>query len=209
MHDALLTANLGNQEFTALDLETTGLSPIESDIIEIAAIRFNREKILGTYQTLVKPIKNLFNQAVGVNGITQEMLKTGEELKPSLEVLIRFLEDSILVIQNSEFDLSFLVEKTKDSNIKFPTLPVFCTVQMTRKYFPNLEKYNLTSLRRQFNISKMDAEPSQRMNFHEALDDSYAAMKVFLECMKMKGNWEKRFEEVVFHNKNLKFTSDY
>ena len=66
---------LQNMEFTALDIETSGLSPTENEILEIAAIRFDRDRILNTYNFLVKPIKPLQFGAQLVNGITSKMLE--------------------------------------------------------------------------------------------------------------------------------------
>ena len=40
--------------YISLDLETTGLVPDKDDIIEIAAVKFDDEKIYEKYQTLVK-----------------------------------------------------------------------------------------------------------------------------------------------------------
>ena len=55
----------------ALDIETSGLNPNENEILEIAAIRFDQNKILNTYNVLVKPIKPLNLTAQSVNGITK------------------------------------------------------------------------------------------------------------------------------------------
>ena len=41
--------------FTVIDTETTGLSSIESRIVEVAAIKFSKDGILDKFSTLVNP----------------------------------------------------------------------------------------------------------------------------------------------------------
>lgn len=199
---------LKNIEFTALDIETSGLNPNENEILEIAAIRFDQNKILNTYNVLVKPIKPLNLTAQSVNGITAKMLENARGLDTILPEFLKFIEDSALVIQNSEFDLSFILLESRKRGIRFPTLPVFCTLNLTRKIFPALAKYNLVALRNQFKIEKMNSQ-SDRHSFHEALDDSFAAMKVFIHCMDKMNYWAETVEKANYHAKGFKYTIDY
>ena len=199
---------LQNLEFTALDLETSGLDPNESEILEIAAIRFDRDKILSTYNFLVKPNKPLQLSAQIVNGITPKMLENARTLDSILPEFLRFIEGSALVIQNSEFDLSFLFPEAKKRRLAIPTLPVFCTLNLTRKFFPELKKHNLVALRDFFKIEKMNTT-SIRHSFHEALDDSFAAMKVFIQCIDKIDGWKQGVEKANYHAKGYSLTTDY
>lgn len=199
---------LQNVEFTALDIETSGLNPNENEILEIAAIRFDRDKILNTYNFLVKPTKPLQMNAQLINGITPKMLENARFLDDVLPDFLNFIKDTALVIQNSEFDLSFLLLEAQKRQLSFPTLPVFCTLNLTRKFFPGLQRYNLNSLREFFQIEKMNTT-SSRHSFHEALDDSFAAMKVFIHCIDKTNGWSESIEKINFHAKGYKVTSDY
>jgi DNA polymerase III epsilon subunit-like protein len=68
--------------FIALDLETTGLNPIDDTIIEIAAIRFNIEleggdfvmKNLEERSMLINPGRQLEQEVTMITGISNEML---------------------------------------------------------------------------------------------------------------------------------------
>ena len=199
---------LQNMEFTALDIETSGLNPNENEILEIAAIRFDRDKILNTYNFLVKPLKPLQQNAQIVNGITPKMLENARSLNDILPEFFKFISDSALVIQNSEFDLSFILPEAKKRGIHIPTLPVFCTLNLSRKLFPELKKFNLVALRDFFKIEKMNTENS-RHSFHEALDDSFAAMKVFINCVDKMNHWSETVDKSVYHAKGYKTTTDY
>ena len=195
-------------EFTALDIETSGLDPNENEVLEIAAIRFDRDKILNTYNFLVKPNKPLQLNAQNVNGITLKMLENAKSLDEVLPEFFRFIEGSALVIQNSEFDLSFLLPEAKKRQLSIPTLPVFCTLNMTRKFFPELKKHSLVALRDYFKIEKMNTT-SSRHSFHEALDDSFAAMKVFIHCIDKINGWELDMQKTNYHAKGYRMTIDY
>lgn len=87
---------LQNMEFTALDIETSGLNPNENEILEIAAIRFDRDKILNTYNFLVKPLKPLQQNAQIVNGITPKMLENARSLNDILPEFLNLLVTLLL-----------------------------------------------------------------------------------------------------------------
>lgn len=205
----MLKLKLSQCEFCAIDLETTGLDPNQNEILEIAAIRFNKEGILKTFNHIIKPTKPIFegNEALKVNGITLEMLENGKNLDEILPVFEDFIADSCLVIQNAEFDLGFLHFQFKQRQKSLPTLPVFCTLNLSRKFFPNFKKFGLAKLRQEFKINKFDTS-TNRQNFHEALDDSYACMKVFFEIINLI-KWNSTVEKSIYHSKLFKTTDDY
>ncbi len=209
MNENLFETPLSQLEFTSLDLETTGLSPGVAEIVEIAAIRFHKNGSISNFNELVKPSKGLNPEATKVNGITEEMLINARPIDEVLADFIRFIDSSVLVIQNANFDLSFLIYESKIRRISFPTLPVFCTVQMSRKYFPDLKKYNLVSLRETFGIGKMMTRNENTSKIHEALDDSYAAMEVFKKLLDSMNGWDKKFRDIAHHEKNQVSTVDF
>jgi DNA polymerase III epsilon subunit family exonuclease len=205
----LLSMPLSKVEFTALDLETTGLYPGSSEILELSALRFNKESILSEFLSFSKPEKSIDAGATKINGITEEMVKNAPPLSAILGDFISFLNSSILVIQNSSFDLSFLLYEAKRLGIEFPNLPIFCTVQLSRKVFPRSPKHNLMALREYLQIPRMRSRTTEPSTIHEALDDSFAAMEVFKKCVEKKNGWDQPFSQVVHHEKGWKMIQDY
>lgn len=199
--------NLDQYEFTAIDIETTGLLPENDEVLEIAGIRFNKEKILGEFHIFISPKKGLKKQAQSVNGITEKMLANAPPIEEGIKEFLTFIENSVLVIQNAEFDLSFLLYQCKKNGLMFPTLPVICTLNMTRILFPKFEKHGLAALRKKFKIGNI--KDQSRNEFHQALDDSYAAMQVFINCVQTANLWDKDINKLNYHPKGYKFTSDY
>ena len=51
--------NIKNNNFVAIDVETTGLSPVYNELIEISAIKYNKAKKQDVFSTLIKPKKEI------------------------------------------------------------------------------------------------------------------------------------------------------
>ncbi len=56
-----------NNIFVAIDVETTGLSPINNELIEISAIKYEGSKKIDTFSTLIKPKKVIPNEITRFN----------------------------------------------------------------------------------------------------------------------------------------------
>jgi DNA polymerase III epsilon subunit family exonuclease len=200
---------LQEMEFVALDLETTGLTPGKDEIVEIAGVRFNQNKVLGEFNELIKPLNPISAEASNINGILNSDLVNARSISEVFPEFLNFIQSSVLVIHNAKFDLSFLIHQGNIQKLNIPLLPVFCTLQMTRKLFPAFKKYNLVALRERFQIEKKWYRTDKGESFHEALDDCYATMQVMKRCLNLGKNWIKTFPEVVHHEKGLKYTNDY
>ena len=46
-------------KFVAVDVETTGLSPLYNELIEVSAIKYEGAKKIDTFSTLIKPKKEI------------------------------------------------------------------------------------------------------------------------------------------------------
>jgi DNA polymerase-3 subunit epsilon len=135
------------EQFVVLDLETTGLDPIKHEIIEIGAIKVNRDSDNHTtFQALIKPSKKVPKKITQITGITQEMLDAdGEELGTNLKQLVDFIGDLRLVMFNADFDMGFLNEASKEHGITIRN-PVSCALKMARRAWPDLRSYKLADI---------------------------------------------------------------
>jgi DNA polymerase III subunit alpha, Gram-positive type len=202
-------ATLSDLIFTAIDIETTGLDAKKSEILEIAAVQFNREKVLRTFNQLIKPEQAIPAEATKVNGIRIEDVALAPSLRPVMLQLLDFLNGTVLVAHNADFDIPFLIYHARVLGLPFPTLPVYCTLQLSRKYFPLATKHNLNYLREFFKIPHSKQRSLASANFHEALDDSHATMLVFLEVANQRQLWTSTTKNSVYHQKGYKTTEDY
>lgn len=167
-----------NAGYVVFDLETTGLSPYKDDIIEIGAVKVNKEgRIVDSFTTLVKPSQPVSDFIQNLTGISNEMLEEAPSIYVALPRFAIFAGDAILVGHNVTFDIAFIQQKAKiykDMNFINPYID---TLSLTRKKYPNLKSYKLQDLIKEFNLKTFAA--------HRALADVVATQQLY-ERLKSK-----------------------
>ena len=63
------------ENYVALDLETTGLSPKNDRILEIGAVKIEEGRETGRIATLIDPQMKIPERITALTGISQEMVK--------------------------------------------------------------------------------------------------------------------------------------
>ena len=61
-------------DYTVIDIETTGLSFKNDEIIEISALKIRNNSISGEFSSLIKPETSISERISLITGITPEML---------------------------------------------------------------------------------------------------------------------------------------
>lgn len=160
------------EEFIVFDLETTGLSPHDCEIIEIGAIKVNRdsgEHI--TFQALVKPSILIPSKITHITGITQKMInKDGEDIKAVIPEFLDFIGDLRLVAYNARFDMGFINAAIAKQGLKIKN-PHSCALKMARRAWPDLESYKLVDVAERGGLSAKGN--------HRALKDAELTMTVY------------------------------
>ena len=161
------------ERFVVFDLETTGLDAEKHEIIEIAAIRVNRDSTHHeTIQSLVKPTKKVPKKIVELTGITQEMLdRDGDAIDEALRGFVVFVGDLRLVSFNAEFDMAFLNAATARCGMTPFSNPVSCALKMARRAWPGRKSYRLADIAKDGNLDSKDT--------HRALADCQRALTVY------------------------------
>ena len=135
-----------------LDIETTGLEPEYSEIIEIAALSIEKGNIEGVFNSLINIQKPLPPEIVKLTGITPEMLLDGEDKASALQKLLDFIKDTPLIAHNTEFDIPFLNHHLQNTlGVCLPNQSI-CTLKLSRKLLPSLSSHKLQKLAEHFNI---------------------------------------------------------
>lgn len=116
---------LGN--FVVIDVETTGLSPVKNEIIEVAAIKFQSWIPEDSFSTLIKPLKKFPDEIADINHITYDMLSNSPFFYQIISSLNDFIGSSNLIGHNLMFDLKFLYKNGYDF------------LSTKRKYYDTLE----------------------------------------------------------------------
>ena len=89
-----------------IDLETTALTPERGEIIRLYARVLNAP--YSTFSQLVKPKRTLSKLIQQITEITNEMLRDAPSIEAVMPEFLDFLDGSIVVSNNSTFELGFL-----------------------------------------------------------------------------------------------------
>lgn len=171
--------------FVALDIETTGGYPIGSEICEIGAVRWERGRVVDTFQTLIKPYEKMSDFIVGIHGITNEMVEGAPRASDVIADFYNFLKGAVHIAHHAPFDLGFLAYEFEKENLPLPVEPVLCTSLLSQSVFKEAPNHRLQTL---INFLKLPKELA-----HRALEDAHGALRVFLKIAEKIGE-EKTVE---------------
>jgi len=188
--------DMGKHEYVVFDLETTGLSPLNDQIIEFGAVKIKEGQVIDTFSTLVNPQRPISSIITEITGITNEMLKDKSTIEEILPKFLRFLEGSILVAHNANFDYRFLKQQVK----------VVLNQDLNRAYVDTLSlSRSLLSIKSNSLDKVVKALNLEEFNHHRALDDADITAKVFLSLMEIA---EKRGKKTLCDLDSLKSEMD-
>ena len=140
------------EDYTIVDIETTGLSPANNEIIELSAIKIRNNNIVEKFSTLVKPSSKINSFITGLTGITNDMVKNAPSINNVLEEFLKFVSNDCIIGHNINFDLRFIkhnLQKHLNTDLENTSID---TVKVARKFCPKLSSYKLSNLATHFNI---------------------------------------------------------
>lgn len=148
--------------FVIVDLETTGLSPINSEIIEIGAIKVVNNEVVDTMDVFVRPSRPLSPFTTRLTGITNEMVDEGLSIKQALKVFEEFSDGMRLMAHNAKFDMGFLDTYMRKNLGKAAPTNTLDTLSMSRAIVKDVPNHKLGTLATHFNIDYSGAHRSLR-----------------------------------------------
>ena len=168
------------RQFVVFDLETTGFMPSKHEIIEIGAIRVNRDSDThDTFQVLIKPRKKIPKKITELTGISQEMIDgEGQSLESAVADFLKFAGDLNLVSFNAEFDMAFLRHAAQTYSVSIEN-QVSCALQMARRAWPRRRSYKLAELAKDGKLNSAGT--------HRALSDCQRALIVYIAAASRLG----------------------
>lgn len=158
----------------AFDTETSGAYPLESEIIELGAVKWFQGEIVGKFQTLLKPSKPLVADNIRIHGITNEMVADAPLMKDQILQFCEFIDGSILLAHHAPFDLGFLTIDIQNAKLQFPANTHLCSSLLSRALLTTTN-HKLQTLVKELQLTGGDA--------HRAYDDAFACLQVFLKCV--------------------------
>lgn len=162
--------------YTVVDIETTGMSWNFSKILEISAIKVRGKEIIDEFSELINPHEPIPYFIKNLTGITDEMVCDALELDEVLLKFKDFLREDIIVGHNVNFDVNFLYDNFLNV-LNEPMQNNFVdTLRISRKLLPELEHHKLDNLTQYYNIKARDK--------HRALNDCVLTNKVYIDMCK-------------------------
>ncbi len=167
--------NIIPENYVVFDLETTGFSPENNEIIEIGAVRIQKKKIKEKFQTYVKPRGKILPHITQLTGITEDMVKNAPYIEDAVPKFVSFIKNDILFAHNALFDsrfilpICFLLGYNIDNEIRD-------SLKLARKYIKS-ENHKLETLKNLLGI---------KVRSHNAIDDGIVTYQVIEECRKIQ-----------------------
>lgn len=164
-----ISTDIFEADFCMVDIETTGFSTSNDEIIEIGAIKYRNGEILERFNSYIFA-SQVPPKITEITGITSDMVEDAPPLRTVLRDFKVFLNDSIFMAHNLKFDFNFINEKLGICDIPPMKNARICTLELARKTIC-AEKYGLGFLNEFLGINNAIR--------HRALADCEIALKVF------------------------------
>lgn len=162
-------------DYVVFDLETTGISRVYDEVVEISAVKVRSGKVVDEFSTLVNPGRHIPAGASQVNGITDQMVAYAPRFVKVLQEFLDFTEGYPLVGHNiASFDMKFICRDAEKYYGSVPVNDYIDTLPLARKHLPNLSHHKLTDLASYYGLTTDGA--------HRALNDCRMNQQVY-ECM--------------------------
>lgn len=176
---SLLIEDLNKDNIVIFDVETTGVNVDEDEIVQIAAIKIDSKgNVLEKFEKFSAPNKSV-GDSFHIHGFSDDFLKeNGEEKRKVLRDFIEFSGDSTIVGHNVQFDINIFLSELSRNNMEKVEFNSYDTLDIYRRFYPNLENYKLETLSKIFQTNHFPT--------HNALDDILATGELLVKALNEK-----------------------
>ena len=164
--------DLSEATYVVFDVETTGLSAIYNDLIQVAASKMYKGNIVAEFDEFINPGHPLSAFTTELTGITDEHVKNAKSLVQVLKEFQEFCKDTVLVAHNATFDVGFMNANYERHGLPKITQPVIDTLEFARNLYPEYKRHGLGPLTKRFGVAlehhhmaNYDAEATGRLLF--------------------------------------------
>lgn len=168
---------LDDLSFVAIDLETTGFSPMRyaDRVVEIGAVQFDRNGVGRTWQSTVWPNRPISRRAQQVHGISIDELMDAPTFDTIVDELLTFVGESVVVMHCADFDWPFLAVLLAEARRTWSPV-IIDTLAILRAHF------SLPSNRLADALHSLGIEQEA---LHSALIDANATAHLFLRILEL------------------------
>ena len=170
--------------WVAFDTEATGYSNVSDRIVEVAGVRFHRDKGRwveeGVFCELVCPGRPIPELVTKIHGIRDEDVARADSPLAVLERFFAFVGDSVLLAHYAPFDAGVITFAHAREKRRVPSLFILDTFPLTKGVLPGLPHYSLEAA-----VTHIGKAPAVS---HRALPDAQATHSVFMHCVEKLGD---------------------
>ena len=183
LHFTDLEPTLGETKFLIVDVETTGTSPANCEITEIAAVTMRGGKMLDSYESLVAISGYLPSGISEMTGIYPEMLGGAPLIATAISRILEMAEGAVIVGHNIGFDIGFInAALSRISPLLRLENPLLDTVSLARKLIMGeVTNFKLGTLAAEL---RLDHQPS-----HRAMPDVLATVDLLHHLIERAGSY--------------------
>jgi DNA polymerase-3 subunit alpha (Gram-positive type) len=174
--------------FVVFDIETTGLSALKNQIIEIGAVKIQGGEIRDRFSTFVNPGVPIPFEIEKLTHINDAMVMGSPSIEEALPRFLEFAKDAVMVAHNASFDMGFMEHNARQLGREFKNTYVD-TVGLARVLLPQLSRYKLDTVAKALNISLE--------HHHRAVDDAGTTAEIFLHFQQRLAQMEIRTLEQI------------
>ncbi|HCF38572.1 DNA polymerase III PolC [Thermosipho africanus Ob7] len=166
--------------YTVFDLETTGTNARFDEIIEFGAVKYKDGKIIDTFKSFVKPNKDINDFTQKLTGITNDMLKDAPGIEEVVPKFLEFIEGTVLVAHNADFDYGFIREVYRKMYDKDLIMPYLDTLKLSRVILKGkVKSFGLGKLVEYFKLGPF--------KHHRAFEDASVTAELFGKLVELLG----------------------
>ena len=160
--------------YVILDIETTGLSAENDDIIEVGALEIRNGEMICEYEALIYSEKVLATFIEKLTGIDNMLLKEkGRDISVVLTELFEIISGKTVVAYNIPFDLGFLEVASEKHGICMPCIKTLDLLDEAKNKVTGVDNYRLETVAQWLGV--------RRKQQHRALDDCHFLHEVILK----------------------------
>lgn len=160
--------------FVVLDLETTGLSPDDEEIIDIGCIKVKDGEMVGEFSSLINPGRHIPSNITKKTGISDEDVKDAPPLEDMLHELLDFIGGFPVVGHNVSFDIRFLCAACCRYGYDSEHFQYVDTLTLARKCVDETENHKLDTLVEELGLTGGET--------HRALNDAGYTLQILDIC---------------------------
>ncbi len=165
--------------YVAMDFETG--NGYYTSACSIGLSYYEDHELVGSESFLIRPpdeVGKFHWYNIKIHGIKRSMVKDAPTFDVVWECFRERVEGSVLVCHNAGFDTEVLCRCLEFYHVPLPTCHYICTVEVSKKVWPELENHKLNTVAEALGIA---------LNHHDAASDAHACGEILQYAMRKLG----------------------